>query len=233
MILAAASENPYSGYIAVAVVFLFIFGIVALVIYRDKKRTDKIEAIAASLGFTFRRKATADDNALLAGSQLATHGHSRKICNIIEAARTDDLNITLLDYSYTVGSGKNAQTTQQTVMRMQSPMLNLPEFVVYPESIFSTIAKVFGYADINFPESLEFSKMYMLRGPEEAPIRQVFTPTVIQFCEQHRGISVESARDRLLFFRAGKRTKPEELEALITDGKQMMALLFDANQQSA
>jgi hypothetical protein len=229
-----ADEHSRNGILALVITFGLVAAIVVPILYFESKRRKKVEAAAKALGFTYRRKATPEDKTLLAGTQLATHGHaySRTMCNLIEAARSDDLSITLLDYSYTTGAGRSSHTTQETVMRMQSPMLNLPEFVLYPESVLSKIAKAFGYADINFPEHPQFSKMFMLRGGDEAAIRQLFTRDVIELCEQHRGISLEAIGDRLLFFRAEKRIKAEQLEQFLADGKQILALFFQANRQS-
>lgn len=220
------------------VVVLSIIVLIALIIWltlrRERKRTESMQAIAASLGLTFRPKGTAEDTALLAQSQLTSLGHRRTMTNVMEAARTGDLSVTLLDYLYVTGAGKYTQEWQQTVLRMQSPMLNLPQFLLYPESVFAKIAQVFGYADIDFPEFPQFTKKYMLRGADEAAVRRVFTPAVIQFCEQqHPGISLEAAGDRLLFFRSNQRVKPEELTTFLDDGKRLMALFFEATRAVA
>ena len=196
----------------------------------ERKRTESLRAIATSLGATFRPNATAEDMALLAQSSLGSRGHGASMSNVMETARTDDLSITLLDYLYKTGGGKNTQILNQTVLRMQSPMLNLPQFLLYPESIFAKIAQAFGYSDIDFPAFPEFSKMYMVRGADEAAVRRVFTPAVIQFCEQHRGLSLEAKGDRLLFFRSVKLVKPEEVTAFLDHGKRAMALFFEATQ---
>ena len=195
-----------------------------------RKRTEGLQAIATSLAATFRPKATAEDMALLDQSHLRSHSHDPEMTNVMETARTGDLGITLLDYTYRTGFGKEAQVWNQTVLRMQSPMLHLPQFLLYPESIFSKIAQAFGYSDIDFPAFPKFSKMYMVRGADEATVRRVFTPAVIQFCEQHRGISLEAGGDRLLFFRLAKRVKPEAITTFLDDGKRMMALFFEATQ---
>jgi hypothetical protein len=63
--------------------------IFAVFIYFDRKRTAALDARARLLGFTFRRKATAEDKQLIAGSALANIGRGREIRNIIELPESD------------------------------------------------------------------------------------------------------------------------------------------------
>jgi hypothetical protein len=216
---------------------LLTAAIIALIVYLalrfERKRSAALQAVATTLGATFRAQPTGEDKALLAQSQLGSLGHGRRVTNIMEAARTGEVSITLLDYVYQTGAGKYTQTWSQTVLHMQSPMLNLPQFMLYPETVFSKIAQAFGYSDIDFPEFPEFSKKYMVRGSDEAAVRRLFTPAIIQFCEQHPGTSLEGAIERLLFFRANKRAKPETITAFLEDGKRLMALFFEATRTAA
>lgn len=199
----------------------------------EQKRTAALQAVATSLGASFRPEATAEDKTLLAQSHLGSLGYGSRMTNVMETTRTGDLSITLFDYYYKTGSGRESRSWYQTVSRMQAPMLSLPQFQLYPESIFAKIAQAFGYRDIDFPEFPEFSRMYMVRGADEAAVRRVFTPALLQFCEQHRGISLEAALDRLLFFRVNYPVKPEALTTFVDDGKRVMALLFEATQPVA
>lgn len=212
-------------YIALAVLFA---GLIGLLLYADKRRSNKIQAIATQLGYTFRRKPTDADNTLIAGCNIANAGHSRSTSNVLEAEQSAQLKITLFEYAYTIGYGKSAQRYRQTVTRMQSPVFHLPGFILYPETIFSKLGKLFGGADINFPEAPAFSKKYILRGPDEAAIRALFTPTVLQFFEQRKALTVDSAGDTLFLHRANRRIKPEEIGSQIAEAKNVLALFFEA-----
>ena len=209
-------------------VFILVGALIAFIFYLDRKRSEKIQTIAAGLGFTFRRKPTDADKTLIAGCSLANAGHSRVMSNILEAAQTNELQITLFDYAYTVGYGKSSQHYQQTVTRMRTPVLNLPAFALYPETIFWKLGKLFGGADINFPDAPEFSKKFILRGPDEAAIRALFTPTVRQFFEQQPALTIDAAGNLLFAHRSGRRAKPEELESYVADAKRVLALFFEA-----
>ena len=208
---------------------LFFAALFALFFYLDRKRAEKIQAIATRLGYTFRRKPTDADKALIVGCHIANSGHSHITSNVIEAGHSEELRMTLFDHVYTVGYGKSSQQYNQTVTRMQAPLLNLPAFVLFPETFFSKIGKLFGGTDINFPEAPQFSKKYILRGPDEASIRSLFTPVLIQFLEQQqRPLSIDAAGDTLFVHRTSKRAKPEEVESFVTEGKQILAKFFEA-----
>ncbi|HEV2803522.1 MAG TPA: hypothetical protein VGW57_01195 [Chthoniobacterales bacterium] len=205
--------------------------LVGFMAYLDRRRAQAIQAAAAKLGLTYRRKPTEADKSLINGCHVANTGHGHITSNVLEAAETAELRMTLFDHIYTIGYGKSAQSYNQTVTRMQSPLLNLPPFVLFPETFFSKVGKLFGGADINFPEAPQFSRKYILRGPDEAAIRAVFTPAVLQFFErQERPLTVDSVSDTLFTHRAARRAKPEELASYITEGKQILALFFEAQR---
>jgi hypothetical protein len=227
-----SSSSSSSG----GTVFLLVIGVVAVIggltlymFYADKKRAEKIQALATRLGFTFRRKPTEADKMLIVGCHIANSGHGHITSNVLEAAHSDELRMTLFDHVYTVGYGKSSSQYNQTVTRMQSPMLNLPAFLLFPETFASKIGKLFGGTDINFPEAPLFSKKYILRGPDEAAIRSLFSPAVIQFLEQQqRPLLLDAAGDALFAHRTSKRAKPEEIEAYVAEGKQILSKFFEA-----
>ncbi|HEX3419676.1 MAG TPA: hypothetical protein VHT01_00450 [Candidatus Udaeobacter sp.] len=135
----------------------------------------------------------------------------------------------LFDYSYAVGTIKNHdRSIGQTIIRMQSPLLRLPPFSISPENTFSEIGEVFGYSDINLSEAPEFSRKYLLRGADEAAVRQLFNGSIIQFFEQERDLTVEAAGDLMFLYRYNKVVKAEEMGTFVEIGKRTLALLLQA-----
>ena len=202
------------------------------IVFLERRRSGKIEAIARTLGLTFRRKPTDADNLLPVGCHVAEIGHGRVVSNVLEAARTAELNLTLFDYQYTIGHGKSSNTVYQTITRMQSDLFRLPAFLLFPEGFLAKMGKMFGRADINFPESPEFSRKYILRGDDEAAIRAIFTPAVRQALEGQDRVTIEGAGPLLFIFRKGRRLKPEELPARIEQDKRIAALFFEGQRSS-
>jgi len=54
----------------------------------------------------------------------------------------------------------------------------------------------------------------LLRGDDETEVRTVFTDAVLSFYEDQAGVSTEAGGDQLIFYRAGKRIKPEPDEVV-------------------
>jgi hypothetical protein len=129
----STTSSSGSTWIVIVGVIVFVGGLMGVILYFDRRRSQKIEAIAKSFGLTFRRKPTEADKALPFGSYLANEGHGRIVSNVLEAARSDELNFTIFDYQYTIGYGKSSSTYQQTITRMQSSVFQLPSFILYPE----------------------------------------------------------------------------------------------------
>lgn len=144
--------------------FVALFGVLATVAWmNEKKRTAAMQALAASMNFTF---AAVDRGALLTSLgqfHLFSQGHARKLANVM-CGSANGIDVALMDYRYTTGSGKNAQTHSQTVIRFRSGLLQLPDFTLRPERVFHRIGEVFGYKDIDFSTHPGFSKQYLQQG---------------------------------------------------------------------
>lgn len=220
------SESTLIAVLAIGGSVLFIAAIVALMMYLDRKRAQKLASVAQSLGLTFRRKPTEDDFLIVSRSHLARLGRAPVMSNVMDAPPlSGGERSTVFDFCYTIGSGKSSSTIAQTVIMMHSPALNLPAFILKPETLLAKAVQLFGGSDIDFAEWPKFSKMYLLRGMDEALIRQAFTPAVIQHCEQQsRKICLEGAGDGLLFYRPGRRVKPDEVGAFVKDALQIREL---------
>ena len=209
---------------------LVFIGITVWLMWRhERERTESLRAIATSLGATLKPRVTATEMAaLLDQSRLGSHGDVRALTNLMEIAGTDELSLQVFEYYYSIGPGKSGTPFEQTVLRVQSPMLNLTEFVVHPEPFLYKYGKAFDLQDINFPEDQEFSKMFTVQGTDEAATRAVFTPVVIRFFREHPGLVLEGDGDRLLFYRSAKILSPDEIAGFLEEGKRGTALIFEA-----
>lgn len=233
-----ATSGGYSAdnsgvWILVAFV-LVVGGYTALTIHFDRVRSANIQAFARSIGATFRRAPTNEDLSLPNGCQLAELGHDRFLQNVLEVARTQDLNFTLFDYHYRIGyDSKSRADFDQTISRMESPLLNLPAFILFPETFFAKIGKAFGRMDINFAEDSAFSAKYILRGEDEISLRALFTPAIREFLQPLQRLTVEARGNVIFVYRESVRTNPEKYAALIEEDKRILALLVEPQPSSA
>lgn len=192
--------------------------------YYEKKRREALAKLAADLGLEFFPQGIPGLLTAIQGFTLFSSGRSHSVTNTIRGL-TDDVELTIFDLTYTVGSGKNSSTHRQTIVRFASTRLGLPEFVVSPEGFFHKIGKLFGVKDINFDEDPQFSSAFLLQGPNEAAIRQIFAPAVREWFSQRKGITAAGRGTQMFFFRAGKRMNADKIPGLLEEGFQFFKIV--------
>jgi len=188
--------------------------------YFNRQRTEALKSLAASLSFTFAEK---DDGSLMAQMSvfhLFSRGYARRITNVF-TGKFNLVPVTVMDYKYTTGGGKDSHTWRQTVLVMDCEKLQLPCFILHPENIFDKIGSVFGRKDINFDTAPVFSKRYFLRGDNESSVRGLFNARVLGYFEQHPGLSLECDGVRLIYYRTSKRVPPDKLQAFLQEGYEL------------
>lgn len=194
-------------------IFLFFFGIIGIAIYFDnvhrKRRMKAMEKLSLQIGFTF--KENIPSNQIRPFFDLMNIGHSRMASNIIEGKHRH-LRTQVIDYSYTTGSGKHQSTYSQTVIIKKIPEALFPRFTLKKEGFWHRVGNFFGYKDIDFDGFKVFSDKYFLKGKDEKSIRKLFSPKLLKHFEYNDPeFNIEAAEDSILFYKLGKRLKPEEI----------------------
>jgi len=142
-------------------------------------------------------------------------GHSQRV-NAAMSGRMQDAEITLVDYRYVTGHGRNRRIHWQTICVLSSPSLNLPHFFVRPEvKLLDFFGKMFGGQDINFDEDPQFSKAFVLQGHDEEATRRLFDHRVRRHFARYRGrrLQIEGWQESLMVH-DGKVRKPGETKDL-------------------
>ena len=206
-------------------VSLAIVGLIGVIWYFavqwEKKRTEAMTAACQAMGFAFEQLGDVQALRTFGDLPVFDRGHSRKARNVM-SGRTADRQVKLFDYAYTTGSGKNSHTHNQTVALFPDGASGLPDFELAPEHIFHKLGQVFGYQDIDFETSPEFSSRYLLRGTDEAAVRAAFAADTLAFFSQEQGWHVEVRNGHAGVYRADKRCKPEEAPAFLADALRVL-----------
>ena len=182
----------------------------------ERKRSAALGDVALRMGFNFLQQIPEAQLEALGSFPLFKHGHSKRARNLMRG-KSGGTELVLLDYQYTTGGGKNSHTWRQTVAVYPAGGGALPEFTLAPENILAKIGTLFGYQDIDFEASEEFSKHYLLRGPDETAIRSAFGMEALGYFAAHLGWSVESHGGALAVYRTSKRCAPEEIQSFVAD----------------
>lgn len=203
----------------ILVPILVLGGFTALIVWiavvgrrQERQRRVGMQAAATAMGFRYEEQSELWRELEL---PLFRQGHSQKASSVM-TGETAGHPVTVMDYQYTIGHGKNRHTNVQTVTLFHTLGRGLPAFDLAPEHIFHKIGQVFGYQDIDFDSSEEFSKQYLLRGEDESAIRAAFGPTVLAFLTGEPGWSVQVRGEKLAAYRRG-RCEPAQIPAFLAD----------------
>ena len=208
-------------------VAVFVAVIIMFVAYAERKRREGLEEIANELGLTFLRDGDSNIHNQIGGFGLFNQGRRREMSNLIKGT-TDEVQIAIFDYKYVTGSGKNQSTHSQTVASLQSNLINAPDFTLRPEGMFDKIGGALGFQDIDFETHPQFSSMFVLKGDNEARIREFFTNELLEFFETQSGISLEARQGALIFYRPRSRAKPEQVKDLLSQAYGVFGAIVDS-----
>lgn len=195
----------------------FVVGIVVMSQRAAKERTESLRAAALKLGWGFRDDVPFDTIPDLDRFELFKQGHSRKLTSLMTSPAGDSRAV-VFDYRYTTGGGKSQSTHRQTVFYGVSDGLSLPSFSLRPQNFFHTIAKGFGYQDIDIAERPLFSDMFVLRGRDVTAVRDMISGVVAEFFEMRSGVCASGSTHEVLFWRPGKRVEAGTLAPFIEEG---------------
>lgn len=90
--------------------------------------------------------------------------------------RADGQEITLLEHSYTSGSGKNQSTVRHAIAAVEAPA-HWPELRITPEGVFRKLAELVGQKDIQL-ENEEFNRRWRVKTADEDFAIVLLTPQV-------------------------------------------------------
>lgn len=195
---------------------VLVGGIIYLAYMAEKKRAEAMQVACQAMGFAFEEKGDLGVLRTYGDLPIFDHGHSKQARNVM-TGRVADREVKFFDYRYTTGSGKNSHTWRQSVALFPGGAPGLPDFALAPESFFHKIGQVFGYQDIDFDASPEFSSHYLLRGPDETAIRSSFSADALAFLAEQRGWNVEVRSGHIGIYRSSRRCKPEEAPAYLAE----------------
>jgi len=210
-----AAAAPMLPFIAMAAVLAAVGSGIYLSYALERKRTAALADTCVRMGFNFQPKIPKEQIPTFGTFHLFNLGRGRTGWNLM-TGKANGAAVSLFDYKYTTGSGKSSHTWTQTVALFQGAG-SLPEFLLAPEHWWDKIGALLGHHDINFDASPDFSRHYLLKGPDEAAIRSAFGAETLGFFAQNLGWSVEVKAGALAVYRLSKRPKPEEMQAYVAE----------------
>ncbi|MEM8964894.1 MAG: solute carrier family 23 protein [Bacteroidota bacterium] len=116
------------------------------------------------------------------------------------------------------------ETYRITVEVLSLPFM-LPVFSLEEESFLDRISVIAAQQDIDFNEYRNFSRKFLLQGPDEESIRGLFTAKLIHFLEKSDIYHLESNGKELLIFRHLRLASPREILKMVDYSKKLITKL--------
>ncbi len=200
--------------IIIAVIALLMGGGYVFTKKYEANRTNELTEFFRGLSFQMIEQPAVPD------FKITRRGHSKKRYNNFEG-RAIGFDLSVFDYRFTVGHGKNRRTYKITIAMTE---VNLPVFQLSKEGLMQKLADKFTNKDIDFEDFPDFSDRFVLHGDSEEEVRRVFTPEILRFFENAESYCCESNGHQLIMYRPKKRIKPDEMSRFLEAAKHCFQL---------
>lgn len=145
--------------ILVILVAVAVFGVYAW--QQEQKRKEALLVWATARGWTLRTATRRGVDHDFPGLGFLARGRSRRAKNVVTGTHRGR-PVTLFDYRYTTGSGKNKQTHRLGVVVVGTDHPVIP-LTIRRENPFDKVGEFLGADDIDF-ESAEFSRTFFVKS---------------------------------------------------------------------
>lgn len=218
---AAMPSDQLIPYLFVGGMLVLVASIVSISIHFARKRTRELREVAQRIGFQFVEKAWTGPS-LSSQHKTSLLQRARGLFSNVMTGSSSGLQISLFDYTYPAGKTSITQTVSAFSQDQQ-----LPPFALRPENFFDRIGDAIVHNDIDFDSNPEFSKRYLLKSPDEASIRRLFTPGLLTYLEQFQtSWCVEGSGPTLLVYHGGRPLSPSDLPAFLEETSRIARTFF-------
>lgn len=189
--------------------FIALFIVIGVLGYiSSMKRRQAMMALAAKLGLNFYYEKDRDMPRRYRFLDKLRQGRDRYAFNTL-SGNYQGHNVTIFDYHYKTGSGKDTHHHYLSFFLLQMPM-TFPELIIVREGIFSKIGQALGYDDIDF-ESHEFSRKFCVRSKDKKFAYDVCNAQMIEYLLSNTDLSIE-IETNVMALSFNRRLKLEQIE---------------------
>jgi len=188
--------------------------------YFIRRRREALTSVALEIGFNYEGGSwTNKEQSPHLETALFASGNGPEFRNVMTGSASG-FRISLFDFKYTVGAGRESQNIKQTVAAFTRGDLSLPEFAMQPKGLMQKIGNALVHKDIPFDSNGEFSRRFRVRSPEVERTRELFTPELLVFLgtlDPKTKWRLEGNTGTLIVYRAGKRVKPRDFRKFLEE----------------
>lgn len=180
---------------------------------RALRRTLRMRALARRMGWRFQASAPLELVPERKRFGLFTVRMHQRMRNHLSGT-LGEFQVAVFDLRYST-TDAGAASTEQTVVHLRVPGLELPAFSLRPEQVSHRSGDSVGGSDIDLRKDPEFSQAYHLAGCDEEAIRDLFDRRVRDVYRRNPGLSTDAAGSDLLFWRRGEVVADTDVAVLV------------------
>lgn len=192
----------------IAVFIGIVIGVTILSYVSAMKRRQAMMALAARLGLNFHPNKDRSMAGHYRFLDKLRAGRDRYAFNILSGGYKDN-DVTVFDYHYKTGSGKDTHHHYLSFFLLNLPVI-FPELVIVREGLLSKIGQALGYDDIDF-ESHEFSRKFCVRSKNKKFAYDVCNARMIEYLLSNDDLSIE-IENNILAISFNRRLSPDRIE---------------------
>jgi len=166
----------------------------------EKKRRETLLAWAHQRGWRLGEAKIKSMHHDFPGLQVFQKGHSRYAKNII-TGEYQGRPVTLMDYRYVVGHGKNRSTHNRGVVLLQCDFPTVPMFI-RRENPLDRVGEFFGADDIDF-ESSEFSRKFFVKSNDRKWAYDVIHTRTMEYLMKSPSFNIEFGFGEIAIYKTG------------------------------
>lgn len=205
-------------------VVLFIVIMIALAVYGwflEQQRREALRKWCAKYGWKMVSHSIGGWDQDYPGIRTFDKGHSKSGDNII-TGHFQGLPVTLLDYQYSTGSGKNRTTHNRgiTIMGSEFPLVPMQ---IRREHAFDKLGAFLGGGDIEF-ESAEFNRTFYVKSADRKWAYDVIHTRTMDYLMTAANYEIEFGFGEIAIIRTGK-CSPEQYEEQVELARKLFELL--------
>jgi hypothetical protein len=232
-------NNFITGLIYNAIGIIIFLSILVWPYYKEMKmRTAGLKNIAAENDFVFHDGEFQPERSLIQ-SPLLQRGYRRSFSQAI-TGKHEGVEILLFDHIYSEPgrSGREDERCFRTVTVFYMPELHMPEFIMVKKSLGDRMLEsLFGSGNIDFKTDAEFSENYALNGPDQDPVKNLFTPELRSaFTRSEKRWAAAGIDNQLVLFTddgLDEELKPEEFVTCLEKAWRILDIIRSEIKQEA
>ena len=207
-------------------VILLIVALGALGVYLWRQEQARLEALrrwVRSRGWSLDRDRSKGWEKRFPGLKIFGKGHTRHGRNVI-TGEIDGRPVTLLDYQYTTGHGKNRHTHRIGIVLLTCDFPVIPLWI-RREHAFDKVGEFLGSDDIDF-ESAEFSRRFYVKSSDRKWAYDVIHARTMEYLLRAPKVEIEFGFGEIAVLRRGF-CNPDRYEALLEVAHTLYGLIPD------